>query len=226
MTDYESRKKEIGQRIRQERECRGLTRKELLPKIYMSEQSHKTLLAWEDGDRLPDLVSLARMADLFQCDIGYLLCDYNQHTSAISDICEETGLSEESVAELIKRKIFGDTTLSRPLDALIYDSIYVNKSAEDTLRNYRAVLDLLLFFLDYHPVEENKVAVFSNGAICPANNRQIVGTAVIVDPQMVENAVLLEIQRALLSLRENLEKENKLHEKGSKEDKKNATNKK
>lgn len=101
MIDYESRKVEIGKRIKRERETAGLGKKELLAKIYMSESSHKTLSAWESGERIPDLESLTRMADLFDCDIGYLLCDYNERTRDIADASQVTGLSPGAIEQLI-----------------------------------------------------------------------------------------------------------------------------
>ena len=65
-----------------------MSKKELLVKIYMSESSHKTLSSWENGKSLPDLNSLARMADLFGCDIGYA--------------SQITGLSPGAIEQLIK----------------------------------------------------------------------------------------------------------------------------
>lgn len=100
MTNYNERKKAIGSRIREEREKLGLSKKELLPRIYKSESSHKTLAAWEDGTRLPDLDSIALMAELFDCDIGYLLGDYDEHRRVTADVCAETGLSESAVKRL------------------------------------------------------------------------------------------------------------------------------
>ena len=102
MIDYESRKVETGKRIKYEREKAGLSKKELLVKIYMSESSHKTLSSWENGKSLPDLNSLARMADLFGCDIGYLLCDYDDRTRDIADASHITGLSPGAIEQLIK----------------------------------------------------------------------------------------------------------------------------
>lgn len=101
MLDYESRKVEIGKRIKREREKAGLSKKELLVKIYMSESSHKTLSSWENGTALPDLKSLAVMADLFGCDIGYLLCDYDERTRDIADASQVTGLSPGAIEHLI-----------------------------------------------------------------------------------------------------------------------------
>lgn len=46
--------------------------------------------------------SLARMADLFGCDIGYLLCDYDERTRDIADASQITGLSPGAIEQLIK----------------------------------------------------------------------------------------------------------------------------
>lgn len=97
MNGYEGRKKAIGDRIKKEREALHISKGELLSKIFMSEKSHKTVTAWENGERLPDLESLARMADLFCCDIGYLLCDYDERTRDLADVCAVTGLCPGAV---------------------------------------------------------------------------------------------------------------------------------
>lgn len=102
MKSYDDRKKIIGNRIKEEREKLGLSQKELLPQIYKSEKSHKMLSAWENGERIPDLDSLSLMADLFGCDIGYLLGDYAEHNYVAADICGKTGLSESAVENLVQ----------------------------------------------------------------------------------------------------------------------------
>lgn len=102
MLTYSERKELVGTRIRQGREALGLSRKEFLLRIYKSESSHKTLTAWENGERLPDLDSLALMADLFDCDIGYLLGDYKERHHITTDICKETGLSELAAENLMQ----------------------------------------------------------------------------------------------------------------------------
>lgn len=103
MTSYENRKAEIGRRIKKEREALGIKPKEFLKRIYKSEQSTKTLTSWERGERLPDLDSLVLMAtEVFDCDIGYLLCDYDEHKRDTADIVEVTGLSEPAADYLRK----------------------------------------------------------------------------------------------------------------------------
>lgn len=97
MIDYKKRAVEVGKRIKNEREKCGWSRKKFLPKIFMSENSFKAIQSWENGDRLPDLTSLARMAELFKCDIGYLLGDYPERTRDEADASIITGLSGETI---------------------------------------------------------------------------------------------------------------------------------
>lgn len=100
MLKYDDRTKLVGSRIKEERQRMGLKPKEFLVEIYKSEQSHKMLTEWETGKRMPDLDSLARMAELFDCDIGYLLGDYDEHHRDTADIKKDTGLSEFAIERL------------------------------------------------------------------------------------------------------------------------------
>lgn len=101
---YSNRLSTVGNRIRKEREKIGLKKSDFLPRIYKSETSHKTLTAWENGERLPDTDSLALMAELFDCDMGYLLGDYAEHHRVTADICTETGLTEKAVDVILQYK--------------------------------------------------------------------------------------------------------------------------
>lgn len=101
---YSNRLSTVGNRIKTERKKLGLKKADFLPRIYKSETSHKTLTAWENGERLPDTDSLALMAELFDCDIGYLLGDYAEHHRVTADICAETGLSEKAVDVILQYK--------------------------------------------------------------------------------------------------------------------------
>ena len=100
MIFYDDRKKIIGERIKTEREKKGLTKPDLLEKICMSANSHKSVTAWEKGEILPSLDNLAQMAELFDCDIGYMLGDYDERTRDCTDVCKVTGLSAEAVEML------------------------------------------------------------------------------------------------------------------------------
>ena len=97
---YADRKVQIGRRIKENRKRCHLTQMQLLEKCYLSEKSVASLRAWERGERLPDLDTLCRMCDIFDCDTGYLLCDYDARRRETADACTVTGLSEDAVHKL------------------------------------------------------------------------------------------------------------------------------
>ena len=161
--NYTDRKRCIGNRIKKERESLGLSRGELLTKIYKSESSHKTLAAWEKGERLPDLDSLALMADLFDCDMGYLLGDYEERHYIAADICGKTKLSESAINNLLllaksesNDDFWADTRnylsflLEHSTDFLVNPVINVSKYVDASLmiRHYK---DEVLPMLQYSP---------------------------------------------------------------------------
>ena len=75
------------------RKDKKIKQAEFLQKLYMSQTSLKSLRNWEKGETLPDLDTLVRMADVFGCDVGYLLCDYDEINRDEADICSSTGFS-------------------------------------------------------------------------------------------------------------------------------------
>lgn len=127
---YGNRLSTVGNRIKTEREKIGLKKADFLPRIYKSVTSHKTLTAWENGERLPDTDSLALMAELFDCDIGYLLGDYAERHRVTADICAETGLTEKAVDVILQYKK-QDPYYIKSLNFLLESD------------NFEAVLDLI-----------------------------------------------------------------------------------
>ena len=95
---YERRSQEIGERIRTERKKLDLTQDGLAEKIDIG--SRQTIAQWENGVALPPLSKLLCMCDLFGCEIGDLLCDYDCKTRTATDIQKETGLSEAAIARI------------------------------------------------------------------------------------------------------------------------------
>lgn len=103
--DYRKRARQIGKRIKAEREALGLTQIELAEKIYIS--SYQTIGNWESGKKqknskerkfiLPDLSDMLQLCDVFHCELGYLLCDYDCKTRTATDVKAVTGLSEEAI---------------------------------------------------------------------------------------------------------------------------------
>lgn len=98
--EADARKKKIGQRIKKERERSSLSQVQLLEKLGMSSKSTKILRGWERGEKLPDLDVIVKLADLFDCDVGYLLCDYDGRQWYVTDVEDRTGLSKNAVETL------------------------------------------------------------------------------------------------------------------------------
>lgn len=97
---YDERLQEVGARIKKCRKDLGFTQKQLLEKCYLSPDSVKTIRCWESGKRLPDMDTLARMCDIFDCDFGYLTGDFPTKRRETSEAAEVTGLSTTAIERL------------------------------------------------------------------------------------------------------------------------------
>lgn len=61
-----------------------------------------TVSNWEKGITLPPLNKLIALSSIFDCDIGYLLCDYDEPTHILADVVEQTGLSGSAAKTLLQ----------------------------------------------------------------------------------------------------------------------------
>lgn len=91
--------KKIGERIKTERKKQDLTLDDLADKIGVSRQ---TISKWEKGVATsgPSLWELVKMCQLFQCDLGYIVGEYECKTRPVTDIHNETGLHEDTILNL------------------------------------------------------------------------------------------------------------------------------
>ena len=89
--------KRIGARIRQERKLCGISQDELGAKLSVARQ---TIAKWERGDSMPQLYDLLEVCNLFKCELGYMLCEYDCKTRTATDIQAETGLSEVAISRI------------------------------------------------------------------------------------------------------------------------------
>lgn len=99
--------KNIGSRIKNEREKKGMSQSNFAEYCGLQRTSRGTVGEWEKGKRLPDLEALLKMCELFECELGYILCEegYECKTRAQTDIQEKTGLTAEAVSSLC---LYGD----------------------------------------------------------------------------------------------------------------------
>lgn len=95
----------IGERIRTAREnpFNGTPRysqTKLAIALGLDSTSRTTIHKWERGIVLPPLEHLAKMCDLFGCELGYLLGEFDLPTRTETDIQKATGLSYKAIHKL------------------------------------------------------------------------------------------------------------------------------
>ena len=118
--------KKIGARIRAERKKLGLSQQELCDKINLSQRA--TLGRFECGTSETPLWVLVELCRVFDCELGFLLCEHNEKTRLNADICEITGLSEKAVENILDlnrgtKPLIGDlrTENIKTLDKILSD---------------------------------------------------------------------------------------------------------
>lgn len=95
----------IGERIKDERKKNGLTQDELINSLRDKQIAvgRNTLSAMENGIKEKfSFQVLYGLAEIFQCQIGYLLCEYDCKTQSNAAISEITGLSDNAINTLKK----------------------------------------------------------------------------------------------------------------------------
>lgn len=87
----------IGERIKLERKAADLSQDKLGEKLNYKRQ---TIAKWEKGDSFPELADLLKLCNLFGCELGYLLGEYDCKTREVTDVQKITGLSEQAILNL------------------------------------------------------------------------------------------------------------------------------
>lgn len=197
----EGRRAKIADNLKRERKKMGVSQIELanrLSALLGNEVAQNTISSWEQGKTIPPADRLLALSHIFQCDCGYLLGDYDERTHNALEICRETGLSEASINNLCFLKKWGLSDTARVIDFLLFDS-----RERYSGHNYRSVLDLLNFFLSYKDKQTVQKQVFSNGIIVDYTDTDgtISANAIRLNERLIENAVLTEIQQALISVK-------------------------
>lgn len=124
---YKSRLTEIGERIASLREEKMWTQHKMAEKIGEilgnGEFHQGTISTWEKGKALPTVKYLLALSELFSCDIGYILCDYDAKRKDTSNVHAVTGLSNETV-EMLSRLSETDRTRLELCDISVKGSYY------------------------------------------------------------------------------------------------------
>lgn len=96
--DYNMKK--IGERIHQQRkEVLDITMEELASAV--GGITRQTVSKWEKGEGEITVNDLVKLCKIFNCDMGFLLCEYDEcKTRDLQYIHDVTGLSEETIRTL------------------------------------------------------------------------------------------------------------------------------
>ena len=201
------RQRKIGKRVSEERKLRGWTQENLAEKLSSllnceTPIAQTTILNWEKGNSNIPLDRIIALSRLFECDCGYLLCDYDKKTYNAVEICNATGLSEQSINHLSFCKTWGFGEIATVIDVLIRDCQIQNS---DGKRHYKSIIESLYSFLVYSGDGKRYLAT-RNGQLCEdkTNDGTVSVGATSIDDTMIENAILVEIQNALISLKRGL----------------------
>ncbi len=93
-----------GERIRAIREKENTTQETLAAEFHISRNTLSKIEngVEKDGHPLVTLKFLLEFSKWSNCDIGYLLGEYDEKTRTNADICKETGLDETAISLLKK----------------------------------------------------------------------------------------------------------------------------
>lgn len=149
-------------------------------------------------------LKVKKLAEYYGVSSDYLL-ELSSTPSVKEDeqmVCKMTGLSAGSVQCLNRLTTIAEEKYAKAIDFLLLDLQEQYKS-----NDFRSVLDLLCFFLKYDDICDTKKQVFSDGHIADYAGGEISTDAIALNERIIENAALMEMEQALISLKKLLRKE-------------------
>lgn len=211
ITVYKQRCENIGSRIRDMRKKHNLTQTRLAEEIDRlcndddkeSFMSQSTVSGWENGTTLPPLSKLLALASIFDCDVSYLLCDYDEEKKEVSDVSKLTGLSEASL-----RRIIFEIFMVGELDKLAGRENGIAKTLNNlfTSSSFWEIIRLLDGYVRCTDTSTSRAASISHEL-----NLLNHGT---VAPEMSKDVIGFRLQREFTDLLSELDRINEVSENG------------
>lgn len=87
--------KTLAERLKQARKEAGYSLEKVAE--LCSVQQYQTVSKWENGRAMPSLEKLLVLCNIYRCELGYLLGEYDCKTRTTTDIQRKTGLSERTI---------------------------------------------------------------------------------------------------------------------------------
>lgn len=177
--------------------------------------SRQAVSQYCDGTGQPNTEKLCLICNYFGVSADYLLGRTDEKTPNMDyrSICERTGLNENSVDILSKNRDFVNMKVADVINILLSDECFQNIEKG---RKYRSIINLLSFFFSYSSSGVSHISVTEHGDFyetgtkihaCSTPTGTVWLNTIDIDTQMVENSVLLELNRALINLKQNLNEE-------------------
>lgn len=94
----------IGARLKEARTAKGYSLEQVAEACQI--QQYQTVSSWEHENTVPSLEKLLLLCKLYDCDIGYIIGEYDCKTRINTDIQAETGLSETVINQLRERILY------------------------------------------------------------------------------------------------------------------------
>ena len=212
------RVRQIGKRIKDERRKKKLSQQKLADAISSimvdSDPDYKgteqnTVSNWEKGVSLPPLSKLIALSEIFDCDIGYLLCDYDEPKRDLADVVEQTGLSGKAATRL--KTMAGRVNKEKQAG-------WLNTMEEQELKALNTILEndyqMLYYIYQYifgnydsfsiatvnHSGQEKDI-VEKDILLCNTNTPD---TGTYINAEQLQPVFLLSIQSALMDLKKKL----------------------
>lgn len=142
----------IARRLHSERKKAGFT---LITLAEESGYAKPTIFSWEKGwkegtgeNNIPTLQQLLDLSKIYNCTPEYLLCEYDQKTMQLTDVCFETGLLPETIKKL--KEPF-TALLEQPMEQHGYFHI-LYQFINHIINNYQPLIDALYNRIIYENV--------------------------------------------------------------------------
>lgn len=162
-----------GQRLREARKNLGYSLEKVAEACGINQ--YQTVSKWENGNSIPSIDKLVKLSELYGCEIGYLLGEYDCKHRSSADVKATTGLSESAIENLKTLNFFSRNNIKA-----------LNKIIEF---NQGDIISLISKYL-FHQVEGNSEILIGDLSL-NANN--------------VADVLLLEISNELSSLRNTIQ---------------------
>lgn len=141
-----------------------LIKEKKLNNIKLAELIYKdshTIARWRNGDSFPDFESLESLCKSLNCDLGYLIGDYDERNNDINFVCNYLKLSEKAINNIKDLKIYCEYGDYDFLNMILENPLFYKSVINDIVHSCSLASD-------FSEIENKKIKLkntFSSGVI-------------------------------------------------------------